>query len=159
VEEDVKYNIRAISELAEKGVPVVFSEPSCALAVKMEYPQIADAKEAVKAAKGCYDIHDFLMQLHRKGELNLEFGRVDLKVGYHNPCHLRALGIAKEPVELLGLIPGVTAQVFSDQCCGIAGTFGLKKKNYDLSMTIGEKLFKEIGASDADDIVTSCGAC
>jgi anaerobic glycerol-3-phosphate dehydrogenase C subunit len=159
VEEDVKYNIRAISELAEKGVPVVFSEPSCALAVKMEYPQITDAEEALKAAQGCYDIHDFLMKLHQKGELNLEFGRVDLKVGYHNPCHLRALGITKEPVELLRLIPGVTAQLFSDQCCGIAGTFGLKKKNYDLSMTIGEKLFKEIGASDASEIVTSCGAC
>jgi Fe-S oxidoreductase len=159
VEKDVQYNIRAISELAEKGVPVVFSEPSCALAVKMEYPQITCGEEALKAAKDCYDIHDFLMKLHQKGELNLEFGRVDLKVGYHNPCHLRALGITKEPVELLRLIPGVKTQPFSDQCCGIAGTFGLKKKNYDLSMMIGEKLFKEIRASDASEIVTSCGAC
>ena len=89
------------------------------------------------------------MNLHRKGELNLEFGRMDMKVGYHNPCHLRALGVTKEPAELLSLIPGVTVQTFSDQCCGIAGTFGLKKKNYDLSMTIGEKLFKEIRESGA----------
>ncbi len=82
-----------------------------------------------------------------------------MKVGYHNPCHLKALGITKEPEELLRLIPGVHVQVFSDQCCGIAGTFGLKKKNYDLSMTIGKKLFNEIDASDVQEIATSCGAC
>jgi glycerol-3-phosphate dehydrogenase subunit C len=125
----------------------------------MEYPKIVNSEEATKVAKCCYDIHDFLMKLHQKGELNLDFGRMDLKIGYHNPCHLRALGVTKEPVELLRLIPGVTAQAFSDQCCGISGTFGLKKKNYDLSMTIGANLFKEIGASDAQEIVTGCGAC
>jgi anaerobic glycerol-3-phosphate dehydrogenase C subunit len=159
VESDIRHNVRILSALVEKGVPVIFSEPSCALAVKMEYPKIIGSEEGLAAPGGCYDIHEFLMKLHQKGELNLEFGRMDLKVGYHNPCHLRALGITKEAVELLRLIPGVAVQVFSDQCCGIAGTFGLKKKNYDLSMAIGEKLFQEIGAANAGEIVTSCGAC
>lgn len=159
VEKDIKFNLRKLSELVQKGIPTIFSEPSCALAVKMEYPKIANSEEAIKVSKGCYDIHEFLMGLHQKGKLNLDFDKMDLKVGYHNPCHLRALGITKEPAELLRLIPGVKAQIFSDQCCGIAGTFGLKKKNYDLSMTIGKSLLKEIGASEAEEIVTSCGAC
>jgi glycerol-3-phosphate dehydrogenase subunit C len=60
---------------------------------------------------------------------------------------------------LLRLIPGVTGQAFSDQCCGVSGTFGLKKKNHDLSMTIGSSLFKEISDSDAQQLVTGCGAC
>ena len=159
VAEDIKFNLRKLFELVEKGIPIIFSESSCALAVKMEYPKIVNSEEATKVAKCSYDIHDFLMKLHQKGELNLDFGRMDLKIGYHNPCHLRALGVTKEPIELLRLIPGVTAQAFSDQCCGISGTFGLKKKNYDLSMTIGANLFKEILASDAQEIVTGCGAC
>ncbi|MGA3174293.1 MAG: anaerobic glycerol-3-phosphate dehydrogenase subunit C [Syntrophorhabdales bacterium] len=159
VAEDLRFNLRTLSGLAEKGIPVVFSEPSCALAVKMEYPRIADLEEAVQAARNCYDIHEFLTMLHQRDELALGFGRMDLKVGYHNPCHLRALGITKEPLDLLRLIPGVEVEVFSDQCCGIAGTFGLKKKNYDLSMAIGERLFTEIEASAAEKILTSCGAC
>lgn len=159
VEKDIKFNLRKLSELVQKGIPTIFSEPSCALAVKMEYPKVANSEEAIKVSKGCYDIHEFLMGLHQKGKLNLDFDKMDLKVGYHNPCHLRALGITKEPAELLRLIPGVKAQIFSDQCCGIAGTFGLMKKNYDLSMTIGKSLLKEIGASEAEEIVTSCGAC
>ena len=144
VDGDMRYNLRKLAEFADKGIPIVFSESSCALAVKLEYPKIVNTEEALKVAKSCCDIHEFLMKLHKKGELNLDFGRMDLKLGYHNPCHLRALGITKEPVELLSLIPGVTVQAYSDQCCGISGTFGLKKKNYDLSMKIGERLFKEI---------------
>jgi len=43
--------------------------------------------------------------------------------------------------------------------CGLAGTFGLKKENYDLSMQIGEHLFEEIRKSGVDRVVTSCGSC
>ncbi|MGO9120315.1 MAG: anaerobic glycerol-3-phosphate dehydrogenase subunit C [Desulfomonilaceae bacterium] len=159
IEGDIRFNLRILSQLAEEGVPVVFSEPSCALAVKMEYPKLLNSEETLRAVRNCHDIHEFLTKSHQQGELNLEFGRIDMKVGYHNPCHLKALGITKEPAELLRLIPGVHVQVFSDQCCGIAGTFGLKKKNYELSMTIGKKLFNEIAASDVQEIATSCGAC
>jgi anaerobic glycerol-3-phosphate dehydrogenase C subunit len=159
IEGDIRFNLRILSQLAEEGVPVVFSEPSCALAVKMEYPKLLNSEETLRAVGNCHDIHEFLTKSHQQGELNLEFGRIDMKVGYHNPCHLKALGITKEPAELLRLIPGVHVQIFSDQCCGIAGTFGLKKKNYDLSMTIGKKLFNEIDASDVQEIATSCGAC
>jgi glycerol-3-phosphate dehydrogenase subunit C len=159
VGDDIRYNLRKLSEFADKGIPIVFSESSCALAVKMEYPKIVHTEEAAKVAKSCVDIHEFLMKLHKKGELNLDFGRMDVKLGYHNPCHLRALGITGEPVDLLALIPGVSVQAYSDQCCGISGTFGLKQKNYDLSMKIGERLFREIEASDAGQLVTGCGAC
>jgi len=159
VEEDIKFNIRKLLEFTDKNIPVIFSESSCALAVKLEYPKILHSEEAVNVAKNCFEIHDFLIKLHQKGELSLDFGSLDIKLGYHNPCHLRALGIVKEPLELLRLIPGVTVQAYSDECCGMSGTFGLKTKNYDLSMAIGERLFNEIKASDAEQLVTGCGAC
>jgi glycerol-3-phosphate dehydrogenase subunit C len=57
------------------------------------------------------------------------------------------------------LIPGVEVVRYSDNCCGMGGTYGLKSKNYDLSMKIGKRLFDEINKSDVDQIVTGCGAC
>ena len=140
VMEDIKTNVKRMTSLVEKGIPIIFSEPSCALAVKMEYPKILDSEETSKVAEKCYDIHQFLMMLHQKGELNLDFGKMNLNVGYHNPCHLRALGVVKEPVELLRLIPGTKVKEFSDGCCGLVGTFGLKRKNFDLSMAIGDEI-------------------
>ncbi|OGQ04614.1 MAG: hypothetical protein A2026_20475 [Deltaproteobacteria bacterium RBG_19FT_COMBO_46_12] len=159
VMEDMRTNIREMARLVDQGLYIVFSEPSCALAVKMEYPKLVHSEEATKVAEKCFDIHQFLMMLHRKGELNVNFRKMDLNIGYHNPCHLRALGVVKEPVELLQLIPGVSIQVFFDGCCGLVGTFGMKKKNFGLSMAIGKRLFKEIADSKADQISTSCGAC
>ncbi|MFH1756596.1 MAG: anaerobic glycerol-3-phosphate dehydrogenase subunit C [Pseudomonadota bacterium] len=155
----VEKNLEKISALVEKGTPVVFSEPSCALAVKQEYPRIAGTEKASQAAAGCYEIHEFLFKLKQEGKLNTKFGEIPRKVGYHNPCHLRALGISKEPVELLNLIPGLQVKAMGDRCCGLAGTFGLKKGNYDLSMEIGKHLFEEIRQSNVEQVVTSCGSC
>jgi glycerol-3-phosphate dehydrogenase subunit C len=39
------------------------------------------------------------------------------------------------------------------------GTYGMKKKNFDLSMAIGKRLFEEIEDSGADQVSTTCGAC
>ncbi|MCK5553849.1 MAG: anaerobic glycerol-3-phosphate dehydrogenase subunit C, partial [Deltaproteobacteria bacterium] len=159
VMEDIHTNIERMVSYIEQGLSIIFSEPSCALAVKMEYPKVVNSNAAYKAAEKCYDIHQFLMMLHEKGELRLNLGRMNLTVGYHNPCHLRALGVVKEPIELLQLIPGVNVKEFSDACCGLVGTYGMKKKNFDLSMAIGKRLFEEIEDSGVEEISTTCGAC
>jgi anaerobic glycerol-3-phosphate dehydrogenase C subunit len=159
VMEDIQTNIKKMVSLVEQGLDIIFTEPSCALAIKMEYPKILNSEDASLVAEKCYDIHQFLMMLHQKEELNLNLGKMDLIVGYHNPCHLRALGVVNEPVELLRLIPGINVQAFSDGCCGLVGTFGMKKKNFDLSMAVGKRLFQEIDASGVKEISTSCGAC
>jgi anaerobic glycerol-3-phosphate dehydrogenase C subunit len=155
----VEENVDRLAALAEKGTPVVFSEPSCALAVKQEYPRIVNTEKASRAAAGCHEIHGFLTQLKQEGKLNTRFGEIPLKVAYHNPCHLRALGISKEVVELLKLVPGLRVQALGDRCCGLAGTFGMKKQNYDLSMEIGKHLFEEIKKSGVEKVVTPCGSC
>ncbi len=157
--DDIRFNINLLSEYASRGIPIIFSEPSCELAVKKEYPRIVDSKEARLVADHCYDIHEFLMSLHREGNLKTDFKRLDLTVGYHAPCHLKSVGVKSEPIELMELIPGVTVKPFSDKCCGMGGTYGLKANNYDLSMKIGKRLFDEIIDADVDQVATGCGAC
>ncbi len=159
VMEDIETNVQRMASYVEQGLSIVFSEPSCALAVKMEYPKILNSDLADRVAEKSYDIHQFLMMLHEKGELRLDLREMNLTVGYHNPCHLRALGVVKEPVELIQLIPGITVKEFSDGCCGLVGTYGMKKKNFDLSMAIGKRLFEEIEDSGVEEVSTTCGAC
>jgi len=156
---DINHNIALLSEYAAQGIAVVFSEPSCALAVKHEYPRITATEQARRAADNCYDIHQYLMAMHAKGELKTDFNRLDMTVGYHAPCHLKTLGVTNEPVALMQLIPGLKVHQYSDKCCGMGGTFGLKSQNYDLSMKIGQRLFDEIASSNADRLITGCGAC
>ncbi|MCK5516047.1 MAG: anaerobic glycerol-3-phosphate dehydrogenase subunit C, partial [Desulfobulbaceae bacterium] len=157
--DEIHHNINLLQEYTEQNIPIIFSEPSCALAVKNEYPRIVKSETSQKVADNCYDIHQYLMTLHKQGELKTDFERIDMKVGYHEPCHLRSLGVRTEPIELMQLIPGVEVIKYSDKCCGMGGTHGLKSKNFDLSMKIGKKLFDEIEASHVDQLVTGCGAC
>ena len=156
---DITHNIGVLDQYASQNIPILFSEPSCALAVKLEYPRIIDSSQARRVADNCFDIHQYLMELHRQGELKTDFGRVDKTVGYHAPCHLKTIGVTSEPVELMEMIPGVTVQEYSDKCCGMGGTYGLKSKNYELSMKIGQRLFDEINSSSVKQLVTGCGAC
>lgn len=157
--DDINFNIKVLNEYARSGLPIVFSEPSCALAVKKEYPRIIETADAREVAAACVDIHQYLMSLHQKGELKTDFGRLNMSVGYHAPCHLGSLGVTTEPVDLMRLIPGLKVVRYNDKCCGMGGTYGLKNKNYELSMKIGQRLFTEISSSAVDQVVTGCGAC
>ena len=157
--EDIRYNIGILSQYVRHNIPILFSEPSCGLAVKSEYPRIIDSAQARAVADSSFDIHHYLFQMHQNGELKTDFGRLDMTVGYHAPCHLKSLGVTDEPVRLMELIPGLTVQRFCDKCCGMGGTYGLKSKNFELSMKIGQRLFEEINSSTTDQLVTGCGAC
>ena len=44
-------------------------------------------------------------------------------------------------------------------CCGIAGTFGMQKKNYDLSMQISESLKNALENSPTKNVLTECSTC
>jgi len=157
--DDIHHNISLLEEYSAKNIPVIFSESSCALAVINEYPRIVESEGSRQVANNCYDIHQYLMKLHKQGELKTDFRRIEMRVGYHEPCHLRSLGVRSEPIELMKLIPGIEVVKYSDKCCGMGGTHGLKSKNFELSMQIGKKLFDEIALSHVDQLVTGCGAC
>jgi Fe-S oxidoreductase len=44
-------------------------------------------------------------------------------------------------------------------CCGLAGTFGMQKKNYELSEQIAKSLKDALDKSTAKCVLTECAAC
>ncbi|MBZ5552365.1 MAG: anaerobic glycerol-3-phosphate dehydrogenase subunit C [Acidobacteriia bacterium] len=156
---DVEFNIRILIPLVEAGFVIVASAPSCGLAIKEDWPQLMKNDAAQKIAANTYDIHQFLWKLYQDGELNTCFGKLDYEMVYHNACHLKTQGVELEPIELMRLVPGVRVKEIKDSCCGIAGTYGFKKENFDLSMEIGNLLFDEIKKTGVKTVTTSCGTC
>ncbi len=156
---DVEFDVRSFLPLVEAGFVIVASAPSCGLAIKEDWPRLLQTAAARRIAENTFDVHQFLWKLHEPGEMNLRLGRVDYDLVYHNACHLKTQGVEAEPIRLMRLVPGVRVREIRDSCCGIAGTFGFKKENFDLSMQIGAPLFEEIKKSGAKTAATSCGAC
>ena len=156
---DARRNVEILLPLVDRGFTVVASAPSCGLALLEDYPRILGTEEARRVAAHTIDIHQYLWQLHERGELRTDFKEVPISVVYHNACHSVAQGIAEEPINLLKLVPGVEVRPIEDSCCGIAGTYGMKSENYDRAQAIGDPLFRELDRTKAEAVLTGCGTC
>jgi glycerol-3-phosphate dehydrogenase subunit C len=108
-----------------------------------------DDDDARAVAGATWDICEFLLDLHDDGQLDTRFGRLDETLPYHAPCQLRGHGIGLPALELFALVPGLEAVDLDHDCCGVAGTYGLKKEKYDIAMAVGGPLFTRVRAAGA----------
>jgi len=82
-----------------------------------------------------------------------------LELAYHTPCHLKVQDHSTCSIELLSVIPGITVDALNSHCCGMAGTWGMMAKNYDLSKTIGTDLASRLERSPGTTGITDCPTC
>jgi len=155
----LKYNIKHLSEAVREGYIIVCTEPTAALCLKEEYLWLDDSAEARLVAENTYEFGQFLLRLHEAGALKTDFKPLKMHLGYHAPCHLKALQIGTPSLELLRLIPHLRITPLNAGCCGIAGTFGFQKKNFDISMQAGQRLFEALADESIDCGVTECSTC
>jgi glycerol-3-phosphate dehydrogenase subunit C len=152
-------NVDLLHEITGSGAHIVTSSPSCGMALRHEYPAILKTEKSREIAGKILDIHEFLVDLLGSGSLDARFDKMELTIAVHQPCHARAMRIGDYPSRLLELIPGIKVHHLEPRCCGIAGTFGMKKKGHNLSNKIGQKLFREINNVNPDLVATACGTC
>ena len=131
---------------AGKGLTIVSSSGSCTGMLKHEAYEImgVDDERLRDVSVRIRDIMEFLLGLHEAGELPTDFRPIELTVPYHAPCQLKSQGMGLPAVEVLRLIPGLNVVESGRACCGIAGTYGLKKEKYAVAQAVGRPLFDMI---------------
>lgn len=153
------YNIRHLAEAVRRGYKVICSEPTAALCLQQEYLDIAEGPEYHLVAENTWELTGFLADLAKQGRLNTSLTPQKMKLAYHKPCHYEALKIGDATLYLMRMIEGVEIETLPNSCCGIAGTFGFQKKNFDLSMQAGQPMLEPLRASTADFGLTECSTC
>lgn len=156
-----KVNVASIRKAAgEQGMPVLATSSTCTFTLRDEYPHLlgidnADVRDNIELATR------YVYRLLQSGDAKLRFRKdaPKIRVAYHTPCHMEKLGWSYYSIELLKMIPSVELTVLDSQCCGIAGTYGFKKENYETTQAIGESLFRKIEASGCDLVATDCETC
>ena len=88
-----------------------------------------------------------------------DFRKLDVTLGHHIPCHLKALRGPTTSPGLLALIPGLRVHTIDAGCSGMAGTWGLKAENYDASLAAGAGMFAELNRPRVLFGSTECSAC
>lgn len=157
--EIARENLRALADFAREGCQIVCTEPAAALCLRKEYPRLIDHPDVQVVSEQVIEAGEFLAGLHREGRLRTDFRPIDLQVGYHTPCHLRALGAATPLEGLLRLIPGLSVHKIEEGCSGMAGAWGLTRENFQDSIRIGWGLISRMRAGDLHAGATECSSC
>jgi glycerol-3-phosphate dehydrogenase subunit C len=137
---------------AGPDLTIVSASGSCTGMLKHEARQImgVDDPELADVSYRVRDIMEFLAELDAQGELPHSFQPVDATVPYHAPCQLKGQAMGLPALEVLSLIPGLTVTESGQACCGMAGTYGLKKEKYAIAQKVGApvfEVFRQAGAS------------
>jgi FAD/FMN-containing dehydrogenase/Fe-S oxidoreductase len=155
-----RHNISLLAEAVRQGHHVVATEPSAALCLTHEYPQLFDEDDDARlVAANSSEACTFLWKMHTQGSLQLDLRPIHAGLGCHTPCHLRALGVGTPGENLLGLVPGLRLHHIEQGCCGLAGAFGLLHRNYRSSLRAGWGLIARLRDPAIQAGVTECSAC
>jgi glycerol-3-phosphate dehydrogenase subunit C len=153
---------RSLAPHARDGTLIVGNATSCTLMVKREGREILGLEhdpDLALVSRQMYDVCELLLELHGRGELRLDFQPVEEVVAYHAPCQQQGHWIGKPALELLALVPGLDVRELDARCCGIAGTYGLKREKYQIAMDAGADLFDQVEASGARVVACDSETC
>ncbi len=155
-----KHNVASLKKsIVDKNMPVISTSSTCTFTIRDEYPHLLGV-ENDEIRTDTELATRFLFRLIDSGKLKLAFKKDYTKrIAYHTPCHMEKLGWSVYSTSLLRMIPGVDFVMLESTCCGIAGTYGFKKENYETAQGVGQPLFNAIESSGADFVATDCETC
>ena len=158
VREQARHNI----ELFERAqVEVIVTDcATCGSTLKDYGKLLADnpawAARAAAFSSRVRDVSEFLMSI----PLEKPQGRIEARVTYHDPCHLRrGQGVWKQPRELLKMIDGLEFVELpeADWCCGSAGSQLIT--HYETSLKVLKRKTDNLASTQADYIACGCPGC
>jgi Fe-S oxidoreductase len=153
-------NLRTLWPLADDDVPILGLEPSAALTLVDEYPELVPGRlreRAAKVAEQTQLFTDFIAQEAKsRSDLADLFDDEERALYYHGHCHEKALVGVDGALAALALPTGHRVTLIESTCCGMAGSFGYE--HYDLSMEIGElALFPAVRQTQESDLIVTQG--
>ena len=114
------------------------------------------SERAIAFSNKVRDVSEYLMSI----PLEKPQGRIEARVTYHDPCHLRrGQGIWKEPRTLLKMIDGIefVEMPEADWCCGSAGSQLIT--HYETSLKVLGRKMDNIESTKAQYIASGCPGC
>ena len=151
-----------LAPYAREGIDIVGTSTSCTLMLKREALEIlgmSDDPDLQVVSGRVFDICEYLLAMHDRGELKTDFKPISETVTYHAPCQQQGHGVGKPAMDLLALIPELRTVESRASCCGVAGTYGLKREKYDIAQKVGAGLFAEVAENGSDETVCDSETC
>ena len=151
----IKKNLKEWGNLIDQVDYIVSACSSCTLSLTKEwlYYQNDEVTQKIK------DKTIFVMDLIENHINEIDLKENNMSLAYHMPCHKKLLKNANSSINVLKKLPGVETDKLNTGCCGMAGSWGMSAKNYDLSVKIGSPMVDKLNESKASIGVTECPTC
>jgi glycerol-3-phosphate dehydrogenase subunit C len=153
---NARYNISSLQN-GDTESKIVATSSSCSFALKHEYSSFLELDNS-----GISDRVEFVTKFIYNEFLSGNIPAMKplgIRAAYHSPCHLERMGGVMYTLGILKKIPGLELVVLNSECCGIAGTYGFKNENYDISLSVGKNLFTLIDKAEPEFVITDCETC
>ena len=141
-----------------KAKALVTSCAGCYYTFAKLYPEVLNVEMPCEV----FHTSQFVYNLIKNGQLDL--GRINLKVTYHDPCSLgRHSNVFDEPRDVLKAVPNLQLVEMPlnrrrARCCGAGG--GLWSFNYQVSVNSAYvRLSKDVVPLGVDTLATACPTC
>jgi Fe-S oxidoreductase len=144
--------VEALHPYVARGVPVVGAEPSCVAALRSDAVQLTSDPRATEVARGVLTLAEMLSR--RQGWRPPDLAGLEVVVQPH--CHhASVLGWEADAL----LLAATGAQVTRvGGCCGLAGSWGMEKGHYEVSVAIAEhSLLPAVREAGKDAVVVADG--
>jgi FAD/FMN-containing dehydrogenase/Fe-S oxidoreductase len=155
-------NIKLLSGLITKEIPLIGIEPSAILTIRDEYKDLAEPEikaEAIKLASNTYTIEEFLANEFKRGKVDSALFTTETKaVKIHGHCYQKSLSSQTYLQTVLSIPQNYSTSLIPSGCCGMAGSFGYEKEHYEVSQQIGELvLFPAVRNAAHDTLIAASG--
>jgi glycolate oxidase iron-sulfur subunit len=158
--EESRDEARATIEAFERFDRIVVNAAGCGSSMKDYGHLLRDDPEWAQRAHAFSERVRDLTEILAAHEPRAPRGRVEMRVAYHDACHLaHAQGVREQPRDLLRGIPGVELVEPADWeiCCGSAGIYNLVKP--EPAAELGRRKAEALLATGAEAVVAANPGC
>jgi glycerol-3-phosphate dehydrogenase subunit C len=156
-----RQNALTLAPFARAGIPIVGTSTSCTLALKHDYRAILGlrGRDFEDLAGATYDLFEFLTFIRPDLLRDCVYNPLPYRVLYHPPCQLRSHFVGTPALEVLRRIPALEIVLSESECCGVAGTYGLKSEKFPVAKRVGDGLLSQIQCVGLDFVLTDSETC
>jgi FAD/FMN-containing dehydrogenase/Fe-S oxidoreductase len=144
------------------NIPMIGLEPSELLVLRDDAKSLVTGEQISRLAKVSRQVflfEEFISDERYKIEsLELDWKAKHITILLHVHCHQKSLTGLEACRDALSIIPECGIEVIPAGCCGMAGSFGYEKENYNFSQKVGNLiLFPALRNASKDTIIVATG--
>ena len=144
-----------------KNAPILGLEASAVLSAVDEYGRLLPEENAWIEAQRIGTVDKFLAdELPKLTGTKQLFAPYPAEILLHVHCHQKSIESAGDTAYVLQLLLGAKVNRIKSSCCGMAGSYGMKTENFEMSKKMADLvLLPAIEAFEGEHIVATGTSC